>query len=27
MKLPALVIASMLISSTAYANNFVIGCH
>ena len=26
MKLPALVIASMLISSTAYANNFVIGC-
>ena len=26
MKLPALVIASMLISSTAYANNVVIGC-
>jgi len=26
MKLPTLVIASMLISSTAYANNVVIGC-
>ena len=26
MKLPALVIASMLISSTAYANNIVVGC-
>ncbi len=26
MKLPALVIASMLISSTAYANNVVVGC-
>ena len=26
MKLPALVIASMLISSVAYANNIVVGC-
>ncbi len=26
MKLPTLVIASMLISSTAYANNIVVGC-
>jgi len=26
MKLPALVIASMLISSGAYANNIVVGC-
>jgi hypothetical protein len=26
MRLPALVIASMLVSSNAYANNIVIGC-
>jgi hypothetical protein len=26
MKIPALVVASMLISSTAYANNIVVGC-
>jgi hypothetical protein len=26
MKLPTLIIASMLISSTAYANNVVVGC-